>query len=311
MAIEAESPEERGYANVDCNLSESSVSDANLSELGISIDGLTLAYCEHRGDLRLREVIAAQHEGINPQDVLVTAGAASALFIAHTTLLEKGDHVIVEHPNYGTNIETPRAIECDVELLGLKFEAGFQPDLRRLGQLTRPATRLISITNPHNPTGVLKPLATLEKVLEIAAGCGAHLLADETYRDVSSVKKPPLAASIDSRAISVSSVSKAYGLPGIRIGWIICKDTELVNRFLAAKEQIFICNSVVDETIALRFLEKQGTFLPRIRARTERNYELLQQFMAQSKVMEWVRPDAAVVGFPRFKPEVDIDTDAF
>ena len=105
------------------------MADADLADLGVSLDNLSLSYCEHRGDLGLREAIAADHDGIGPEDVLVTAGAAAALFIVHTTLLEKGDHLVVEHPNYGTNIETPRAIECEVELLRLTFATGFQPDL--------------------------------------------------------------------------------------------------------------------------------------------------------------------------------------
>jgi aspartate/methionine/tyrosine aminotransferase len=100
-------------------------------------------------------------------------------------------------------------------------------------------------------------------------------------------------------------------LPGIRIGWIICKDAALMERFLAAKEQIFICNSVVDETIALRFLARQQAFLPAIRARTRRNYEVLQSFMNGSPCLEWVAPDAAVVCFPRFRPGVEIDTALF
>jgi aspartate/methionine/tyrosine aminotransferase len=311
MAIEEESPEERGYSTVDCNLSESSVADASLADLGISLDNLTLPYCEHRGDLRLRERIAAEHEGIGPEDVLITAGAASALFIVHTALLEKGDHLVVEHPNYGTNIETPRAIECEVALLHLRFESGFQPDMSEVRRLTRSNTRLISVTNPHNPTGVLKAGPTIEALLAEAARCRARLLVDETYRDVSAGTKPVLAAAMDARAISVSSVSKAYGLPGIRIGWVICKDKALLNLFLAAKEQIFICNSIVDETIALRFLEKSAALLPAIRARTERNLEHLRQFMARATMLEWVEPQAAVVVFPRFRTDVEVDTDAF
>jgi len=311
MAIERESPEERGYSTLDCNLAESSVADADLTDLAVSLDHLSLPYCEHRGDLRLREAIAQELDGIQPQDVLVTAGAAAALFIVHTTLLEKGDHLVVEHPNYGTNLETPRAIECEVELLRLAFEAGFQPDLVALRRMVRPNTRLVSVTNPHNPTGVLKGAPVIEAMLTIAAGCGARLLVDETYRDVSAVAKPRLAAAIDPRAISVSSVSKAYGLPGIRIGWIICRDTALMDQFLAAKEQIFICNSVVDETIALQFLLKGDTFLPGIRARTQRNYDELRQFMTRASMLEWVAPDAAVVCFPRFKTGFGIDTAAF
>jgi aspartate/methionine/tyrosine aminotransferase len=134
---------------------------------------------------------------------------------------------------------------------------------------------------------------------------------DETYRDVSQVEKPTLAAALDPRAISVSSLSKAYGLPGLRIGWIVCRDAALLEDFLAAKEQIFICNSVVDETIARQFLEKRDEFLPRIRERTARNYALLRSFMAEKRWLEWVEPQAAVVAFPRFRREIDLDVEAF
>jgi aspartate/methionine/tyrosine aminotransferase len=311
MPIERESPEELGYGNIACNLSESSVSDAVLGELRIRLEDLTLLYCEHRGDLRLRELIAASHPGIGPEHVLVTAGAAAALFIVHTTLLEKGDHVVVEHPNYGTNLETPRAIGCALDRLTLEFESGFQPDLDRLRRTAGTHTRLISVTNPHNPTGALKPPATIEEMLRIAADRKCRLLVDETYRDVSQVEKPTLAAALDPRAISVSSLSKAYGLPGLRIGWIVCRDAALLEDFLAAKEQIFICNSVVDETIALQFLEKRDEFLPRIRERTARNYALLRSFMAEKPWLEWVEPQAAVVAFPRFRREIDLDVEAF
>ena len=311
MPIERESPEELGYGNISCNLSESSVSDALLADLRVRLEDLTLPYTEHRGDLRLRELIASSLPGIGPEHVIVTAGAASALFIVHTTLLEAGDHLVVEHPNYGTNLETPRAIGCALDRLSLRFEDGFQPDLDELRRTASARTRLISVTNPHNPTGVLKPAATVETMLQIAAERGCRLLVDETYRDVSDVKKPTIAAALDPRAISVSSLSKAYGLPGLRIGWIVCRDAALLEDFLAAKEQIFICNSVVDETIARQFLEKSHRFLPAIRDRTARNYAHLRTFMAESKWLEWVEPQAAVVAFPRFRPEIDVDTDAF
>src|SRR3954469_456444 len=207
MAIEKESPEELGYSQVDCNLSESSVTDAVLDQLEVRLQDLTLPYVEHRGDRGLREAIASQYAGVGPDDVLVTPGAAAALFILHVVLLEKGDQILVEHPNYGTNLETPRAIGCALETLPLAFESAFQPDLDLLRRRVSPQTRLLSGTNTHNPTGVLKPEATIRGRIDVAAAAGARLLVDEPYRDVSAVKKPPLAAALDPRAISVSSMS--------------------------------------------------------------------------------------------------------
>lgn len=311
MAIEKESPEELGYDKIACNLSESSITDAVLGDVAIRLQDLALPYVEHRGDRRLRETIAAQYTGVGPDDVLVTPGAAAALFIVHVVLLDKGDHLLVEHPNYGTNLETPRAIGCELDLLPLAFEAGFQPDLDLARSRVSTRTRLISVTNPHNPTGVLKPETAMRELLAIAAECGARLLVDETYRDVSAVAKPPLAAALDPRALSVSSMSKAYGLPGIRIGWIVTRDAALMDDLLAAKEQIVICNSAVDETIALQFLAARDVFLPRIRARVDANEKTLRDWMRNQRWLEWVAPQAAVVAFPRFRPEVRVDTDVF
>lgn len=311
MPIEQESPEEFGYGNIANNLSESSVTDAVLQDLSISLQDLTLLYCEHRGDRRLREVIAAQYPGVTADDVLVTPGAAAALFMIHTSLLEAGDQIIVEHPNYGTNIETPRAIGAQLDLVPLTFENGFQPDLAIFRSLAGPQTKLISITNPHNPTGTLKSAADLQALIDVATAHDTYLLVDETYRDISDPIHHPLAATLSDRVISVSSVSKAYGLPGIRIGWIICKNAKLMETFLAAKEQIFITNSVVDEEIARQYLEKRAPYLAAIRANTARNFAILQDWMARQTVLEWVEPQAAVVCFPRFKPELTIDTAAF
>jgi aspartate/methionine/tyrosine aminotransferase len=310
MAIEKESPEELGYASIACNLSESSVSDAVLGDIEVRLADLALPYVEHRGDRRLREIVAREH-GVSPDDVLVTPGAAAALFIVHVVLLERGDHLVVEHPNYGTNLETPRAIGCEVDPLSLHFEDGFQPDLDRLRAKVSSRTRLVSVTNPHNPTGVLKPETAVQGLLRIAEEAGARLLVDETYRDVSAVAKPPLAAALDPRALSVSSMSKAYGLPGIRIGWIVSRDAALMEELLAAKEQILICNSAVDEAIALRFLETRDRALPRIRARVAENEAALREWVGRQDWLEWVAPQAAVVCFPRFRPDVEVDTAAF
>ena len=127
MLIEVESPEELGYGQIKNNLSESSISDRSVGELQVDLSVLTLLYGEHRGEPRLRRLIATQggSERIGPDDVLVTAGAAGALFIIATTLLVKGSHLVVVRPNYATNIETPRAIGCDISCIDLAFAAGW------------------------------------------------------------------------------------------------------------------------------------------------------------------------------------------
>lgn len=311
MPIEIESPEEMGYASIECNLSESSIWDARLGDWTKGLEGLTLCYGEHRGSAELRERIAAPHSGVRAEDVLVLPGAAAALFAVNSSLLDERASMLVVRPNYATNIETPRLLRCSVEYLDLTFENRFELDLDELASRITPQTRLVSVTYPHNPTGVVLGEAQLRALIELVEQRGCYLLVDETYRDLHRGPAPPAAAQLSTRAISVSSLSKAFGLPGIRIGWIICRNRELQELFLAAKEQIFICNSVVDEEIARRVLSERATLLSGIRARVAENYRAVSEWMAKEQNLQWIPPQGGVVCLPRIKADLAIDTSAF
>ncbi len=311
MPIEIESPEQIGYGTIDCNLAESSVSDAVLGKLDINLGELVLCYGHHLGKPELRELIASESKGISADDVLLTAGAAAALFVISTSLLEKEDHVIVMRPNYATNIETPKAIGCEISYLDLNFENGFRPDIGKLRGLVKANTRFISITCPHNPTGVLLNRNEIQQIIDIAEENKIYLVVDETYRDLTFANKLPLAASLSDRAISVSSVSKAYGLPGIRMGWLITKDKSLQELFLAAKEQIYLCNSVVDEEIAYHYLLKKEMFIQEIRTHIDLNFSVLENWMTLHSKLEWVRPAGGVVCFPRIRKNAGIDIEKY
>lgn len=310
MPIEVESPEERGYGTIRYNLAESSVTDRPLSDLNVDLSSIVLAYGDHRGHPPLRAEIAADG-GIDPSQVLVTAGAAGALFMIATTLLAPGDHLVVVRPNYATNLETPRAIGCEITLVDLSFEQDFALDLERIAAAIRPNTRLISLTTPHNPTGVCLDLATLKGAAKLAAKAGCHLLVDETYRDMVFGEKLPLAATLGCQVISVSSVSKTYGIPGVRVGWIVNTDAKLMERFLAAKEQIGICGSLLDETAAAAAIAQRHTFLPPLQKRLAAGRETVAAWIARETRMEWIRPEGGCVSFPRIKSSVKIDIDRF
>ncbi len=311
MPIEVESPEEYGYARIRYNLSESSVADRKLSDLNLQIPDLTLLYTEHRGAERMRSLIAADGPGLTAQDVLITNGAAGALFIIATALLGPGDHLVVIRPNYATNLETPRAIGCEISLIDLAFEDGFAIDFDALTAAITPRTRLISITCPHNPTGVMLTEAQLRALADLAAARGCRLLVDETYRDLSYDGVLPLAASLGPHVISVSSLSKAYGVPGIRIGWLICADPKLQELFLAAKEQISICGSVLDEYVATSVMENRAAILTPVLAEMRRRLASISDWMAGEDRLEWVRPRGGVVCFPRMRADPPGGVQAF
>jgi aspartate/methionine/tyrosine aminotransferase len=311
MPIEVESPEEYGYARIRYNLSESSVADRKLSDLGLTIPDLTLLYGEHRGRPRLRELIAAEAANLSADDVLVTTGAAGALFIIATSLLGPDDHLVVIRPNYATNLETPRAIGCAMSLIELAFEDGFRLDLDKVAAAVTPRTRLISVTCPHNPTGVMLSQAELQALVALAETHGCRLLVDETYRDLSFDGALPLAASLSERAISVASLSKAYGVPGIRTGWVITRDPALQELFLAAHEQMNICGSVIDEWVAEQVLERRAELLGPILAEMRRRLGVVSAWMAQEDRLEWVKPSGGVVCFPRMVGDPPGGTQAF
>jgi aspartate/methionine/tyrosine aminotransferase len=310
MPIEIEAPEGFGYENIDCNLSESSYADQRLSDLGISIDDILLFYGDHKGKPALREMIASEIK-MSPGDVLITPGAAAALFMVSTSLLNKGDHVVVAKSNYATNIETPRALGARVSFLPMRFDKGYTLDLEELNRLITDKTKLVSLTYPHNPTGVMINEETLRSIIEIVERKNCFLLFDETYREMCFVPKLPVAASLSQRVISVSSMSKSFGLPGIRVGWAICQDKKMMETLLAAKEQILITNSVIDEEIAFQYLQNKEKLFSSVKATISSNFAVLKNFMQNQDLLEWVEPQGGCVCFPRIKKSINLDTKQF
>ena len=311
MPIEVESPEELGYGNIRFNLSESSIADQLLSSFGLEIPDLTLLYGEHRGSPGLRELVAADDESLRVEDVLICGGAAGALFIVATALLGNGDNLVVVRPNYATNLETPRAIGCDISFIDLTFDDGFALDPERIELAIKPSTRLVSITCPHNPTGTSIGEAELQRIVEITAQRGVMLLVDETYRDLALTPALPIAATLGKHVVSVSSLSKAFGAPGIRVGWIINTDPAIQEVFLAAKEQISICGSIINEWVAEGILSQKRAFLTRTLTEWRRRLDRIADWVGGEELLDWVRPAGGVVCFPRMKAEPAGGTDAF
>lgn len=312
MPIERESPEEYGYDKIRYNLSESSIRDRSLRDLGLTIPAdLVLLYGEHRGSEALRASIVRGESELQAGDVLITAGAATALFIISTALLGSTDHLVVVRPNYATNIETPRAIGCPISFVDLSFESGFRLDLEEIAAAITPQTRIVSITCPHNPTGVMLDEHQLRRLVDLTQKQGCYLLVDETYRDLSYGGALPLAASLGTHVISVSSLSKAYGIPGIRIGWLITRDPGLQELFLAAKEQISICGSVIDEWIAEQVLTRRERILEPTLSEMRRRLQFVKQWIANEPLLEWVEPQGGVVCFPRMRERPAGGVEAF
>jgi len=311
MPIEKESPEETGYSNILYNLAESSVTDLQFHELNLSLNKLKLEYIAHRGHAGLRKLIANEADVISEEKVLLTNGAAGALFIINSSLLTAEDHLIVVRPNYATNIEVPLTIGCAVTYIHLTFEEEWRVNIAAIEAAIQPNTKLISITTPHNPTGMLMTDMELEALITIAERKNIWLLVDETYRDACFKTPYPVMASKSKKLISVSSLSKAFGLPGLRIGWLITQDEYLLELFLAAKEMIYISNSALDEEVAYQFYRQKEKFAGVINQQAMQNFELLHSWLKKETRLEAVLPEGGVVCFPRFVKNIKVDTEKF
>ena len=154
-------------------------------------------------------------------------------------------------------------------------------------------------------------LEELQAIVRLVESRGALLIFDETYREMAFGSALPPLATLSKSVISVSSLSKAYGLPGIRIGWLLCRNPELMEVFLAAKEQVSICTSIVDEQIALKCLEKKDEILARAKERTMNNFRTLRDWMANQDYLEWIEPTGGAVCFPRIRQDAGINIDKF
>lgn len=313
LPIEVESPEERGYGTIRYNLAESSVADAPL-DLDLDLRGLLLCYGDHRGLPELRARIAATAtagapSAVGPEHVLCAPGAAGALFFTHVALLGPGRRLVVVSPNYSSNLETPRVLGAEVVRVPLRFEEGWRLDLDRLRAAVVPGTTLVSLTVPHNPTGATLTEAELRAAIAIAEAVGARILVDETYHELARADLAdaplPAAASISPAAISVGSMSKAWGLPGLRAGWLITRDAEVLERALAVKEQVAITGSIVDETLALELLRRREARLAPILATVAARRAVATAFFSRTPHFEWVEPAAGVVAFPRLVDGID------
>ena len=271
---------------------------------------LRLGYTESLGHPLLRREIAALYETASEDDVLVFSGAEEAIFVLANVLLGPGDHAIVGWPSYQSLHEVARSTGADVTLHELRQEDGWALDLVRLRAELRPATRLIVINAPHNPTGSMPDAPTYRALVELAAEAGARLLVDEVYRFLERDPADRLPAGVDAgpHGISLGVMSKSFALAGLRIGWLATHDAALLDAAARFKDYTTICASAPAEILSLIALRARDEVLARSRRIVDANLALLDPFFErQAGRFRWVRPRGGPVGFPELLGGVRID----
>ncbi|MGQ0840216.1 aminotransferase class I/II-fold pyridoxal phosphate-dependent enzyme [Actinokineospora sp.] len=260
---------------------------------------LSLGYTETAGLPVLREAIAATYDGVTADDIVCFAGAEEALYLAMQVLLEPGDHAVGVTPDYQAAETVPLSV-CAVTGVALRAEHGWALDVDAVERALRRTTRLVSVNFPNNPTGAVPDETTWRRLVRLCERRAIHLVSDEVQRGLSDTALPQAVDLADS-ALSVNGLSKAYGLPGLRIGWIACRDRALLGMLARAKHYTSLCNSGPSEALALIALRARDRVLARNRRIVADNLPVFDAFFARyPDLFEWAPPQGGTVCFPRY-----------
>jgi aspartate/methionine/tyrosine aminotransferase len=273
-------------------------------------EDLWLGYTESEGLPELREAIATRFDACEPHDILVFSAPEEAIFHVAAAVLEPGDQMVGITPAYQSSYEVPRSVGAEVTLVPLREDRGWALDMDELAAATPGRTKLIYVNFPHNPTGAVMTPADQRRLIDLADSRGAYVFSDEVYRglEFDPADRLPATADLYPRAISLGGLSKAYALPGVRLGWTACRDPALNQRLLAAKDFTTICSAAPSEILALIAVRATDRLIARSLATITRNLALVDEFFARRPdTFRWVRPRATSVGFPELLlgPPVD------
>ena len=289
-------------------LGESTGPDLRLGELADpdSIGDLPLAYGTAAGDPGLREAIARAH-GVGPDDLVVTVGGMHGLFLLAFILSGQGGEAVIASPCFPLARTALEANGAEIRLLRLSFDNGYRLDPRDLRPKLSPRTRLVSLASPQNPSGVAIAPSALAEMLNLMADIcpDAYLLVDETYREAAYANDPVAesAIALGPQVISVASLSKCHGAPGLRIGWVVTRDAELRRQLVVGKFSTVVSCSPVDEALALSLFDRKAAILAERRTHLYAGLQRVAAWVqANRDHVEWVRPDAGALCCVRLKP---------
>ncbi len=263
-----------------------------------------LTYGDIPGSLRLRQAIAGLYRIMSPERVTITNGAIGANALTMLTLVEPGDRVISVLPTYQQHYSIPESIGAQVDILQLREENGWLPDLDELRGLVKKAggkVRLININNPNNPTGSVMEEPMLREIAGIAREAGAWLLCDEVYRGLCHQGDTYTASVADlyEKGISTGSMSKVYSLAGLRLGWI-AGPRELTERLERQRDYHIISVGRLDDLLASVALESREAISTRNLAICREGGRLLAEFVAGEPHISYVKPKGGTTAFLRY-----------
>jgi len=302
----------------DCvhNLAETCVASLTVAELleltGVGRAGIDellpikLTYGDITGSPRLKAAVARLYADRSAGEVLITHGAIGANKLVYETIVEPAHRVVTFEPTYQQHRSIPASYGADVQVLRLRPENGYRPDLDELASLVTPSTSIISFTNPNNPTGALIPEPMLRRIAEIATSVDAWVLCDEVYRGTDQHGSGTTASIVDvyDRGIGVGSMSKAFSLAGLRLGWIVAP-SDLLAAIEIHRDYSTISIGAVNDRLATFAIENADKVLARSRTITRTNLAILSDWVAAEPVIDWVEPSSGTTALLQYDLDID------
>lgn len=286
------------------NIAETCVDSVSMNELfeltGEDKASFLSALCERRlsyGDIEglpeFREGVCGLYKTLKPENIIPTHGAAGANHHVFYSLIDPGDRVVSIMPTYQQLYSIPESFGADVQILKLKRENNYLPDLDELRGLVTSDTKMICINNPNNPTGALMSEQLLNEIVDIARSVGAWVLCDEVYRHLSQDDEwCPSIVDIYEKGISVSSMSKVFSLAGLRLGWIATHDEQVIKSCMSHRDYNLVSCGVFDEMLAALALRHSGKLLKRSQSIVRENLQILDDWVHSEPHVGYVKPKA-------------------
>ena len=268
-----------------------------------------LTYGDIEGAPEFKEGVCGLYKTVRPEEVIPCHGAAGANHHLFYSLVEPGDRVVSIAPSYQQLTSIPESFGADLQVLPLRPENGWLPDVEELRALCTEDTKLICINNPNNPTGALMDGALLRQIVEIARGCGAWLLCDEVYRHLTQEDGwSESIVDLYEKGISVSSMSKVFSLAGLRLGWIATHDEQVRETVISHRDYDLISCGMFDEALAAVALRHKDKVLSRNRAVVRDNLKALDAWIESEPRISYVKPKSGTTALVSYDYDLDSRT---
>jgi len=287
---------------VKVDLARSNIKGLTREELGLTIDQIELSGADE-ADAELRDLVAKRY-GVPRAQVLLTSGATMGIFLACAATLKPGDQAILESPNYEPLYRAAEHAQAEIKMLERRFERGFQIELEELERKIGRATRAVILTNTHNPSGAATNPEKLQTIGQLARDYGAAVIASEVYLDNADVPGLRPAATLGPNLVSIGSLSKVYGLGGLRIGWIVAQEP-LLRRAREILDYLECELPTPSLRIAAVALRRAPELVLRCRQISMRNVKIVSEWVARRGDVQWVEPQGGTVCLIRLPSDVE------